>query len=315
MKNRDAFYYLLIIIAVCCWGVSFVFTTGTFKLCDMTPIALIFFRLLIAAPLQIIVCSLFFRQRLRAVPRKDWLYILSLSLFEPFLYFIFETYSLKVTADATIVSVIIATIPIFTVFLSVFYFKENLSKLNIFGVIASVAGVIIMLAPKFGSSGANVLGILLAFGAVFTAVGYSFFLKKISDRYNPIFIVTCQNTIGLILLLPLMLILHSPTEVQTQFSYFNNPTVLLYVSLLAICCSAIAYTLYIVGLQRVGLGRANTFTNLIPVVTGIFAFFFINEPFPILKIIGALIVVAGVWCVQIKIEDTNNQSFKKINNK
>lgn len=302
MKHRDAFYYILILIAVCCWGVSFVFTTGTFQLCEMTPVALIFFRLLIAAPLQVIVCALFFRQRLREIPRQDWLYLLSLSLFEPFLYFIFETYSLKVTGDATIVSVIIATIPIFTVFLSVFYFKENLSKLNIFGVIASVIGVIIMLAPKFGSSGANHLGLLLAFGAVLTAVGYSFFLRKISDRYNPIFIVSCQNTMGLLLLVPLMFILHSPAELHAQFSYLSNPAVLKYVLLLAIFCSAIAYTLYIVGLQRVGLGRANTSTNLIPVVTGIFAYFFINEPFPALKIIGAIIVVAGVWCVQIKLE-------------
>lgn len=302
MKNKDAFYYLLILIAVCFWGVSFVFTTGTFQLCDMTPIALIFFRLLIAAPMQILVCALFFRQSLRTIPGKDWLYLLSLSLFEPFLYFIFETYSLKVTADATIISVIIATIPIFTVFLSVFYFKENLSKLNIFGVIASVIGVIIMLAPKFGTSGANVLGILLAFGAVITAVGYSFFLRKISDLYNPIFIVSCQNTIGLLMLLPLMFILHSPTELHAQFSYLGNNTVLTYVLLLAVLCSALAYTLYIVGLQRVGLGRANTFTNLIPVVTGAFAFFFINEPFPLLKIIGAVIVVAGVWCVQVKTE-------------
>lgn len=298
MKKRELIYNLLILIAVCFWGMSYVFTTGLFGLCNMTPVSLIFFRLLIATPLLIVFCLLFFRQSLRGISGKDWLNFVALSFFEPFLYFLFETYSLKVSGDATIVSVIIATIPIFTVMLSYFYFKEKLTKFNLAGVFVSVGGIVIMLLPGFQGGESSVAGILLAFAAVLTAVGYSFYLKKVSERYNPIFIVACQNTFGLFMLLPLMFIMHTSTELHAQFYYLTNPTVLLYVVLLAVFCSAIAYTIYVKGLQVIGLGRANTFTNLIPVFTGLFAFFFINEPFPPLKIIGAVIAVAGVWAVQ-----------------
>ena len=55
MKHRDAFYYILILIAVCCWGVSFVFTTGTFQLCEMTPVALMFFLFMVFAALSTVL--------------------------------------------------------------------------------------------------------------------------------------------------------------------------------------------------------------------------------------------------------------------
>ena len=127
-----------------------------------------------------ICCWLFFPQPLREITRKEWLNLLALSFFEPFLYFIFETYSLKVT-DATIVSVIIATIPIFTVLMSVFYFKENLSAFNVFGVFLSVVGIVVMLLPEFSDVSFNPYGILLAFGAVAASVGYSYFIRTIND--------------------------------------------------------------------------------------------------------------------------------------
>ena len=295
MKQRTHLHYILLLLAIGCWGVSFVFTKAL--LAHLAPIVILFLRLLIATVLQAIVCRLFFHQPLRKIPGKDWLYLLMLSLFEPFLYFIFETYSIQYS-DPTVVSVIIATIPIFTVLLSYFYFKESLSWLNMAGVVVSVAGIIVMLVPEFGDVSFRPLGIVLAFGAVGTAVGYSFFLKKISDRYNPIFIVTCQNTFGLLLILPVMLLIHGTRDLHQQFIQLANPDVLLYVLILAVFCSALAYTFYITALQRIGLGRANTFTNLIPVVTGLFAFFVLGDPFPPLKIIGAVMAVAGVWLVQ-----------------
>ena len=300
MKAKDRLFHLLILVAVCFWGMSFVFTTGIFNLCAMSPVSLVFFRLMIATPLLALACLIFFPQPLRAVPRREWLNLLALGFFEPFLYFIFETYSLQVTADATIVSVIIATIPILTLLLSWFYFKESLSAVNIVGVVLSVVGVVVMLLPSFTAADANLLGIALAFGAVFTAVGYSFFLKKLSGSYNPIFIVACQNAVGLVLLLPLMLLMHSPQELAAQFQYLSNSTVLLYVVLLAVLCSTLAYTIYVKGMQVIGLARANTFTNLIPVFTGIFAYFFIGEAFPPLKVVGAVVAIAGVWAAQWK---------------
>lgn len=295
MKQRNGLSYIFLILAVTFWGLSFIFSKSL--LVHVTPIALVFFRVFIASVLLSLCCFFFFPQSLREITRKEWLNLLALSFFEPFLYFIFETYSLKYT-DATIVSVIIATIPIFTVLMSVFYFRENLSAFNVFGVFLSVAGIVVMLLPGFSDIAFSLMGILLAFGAVAASVGYSFFIRKINDRFHSVFIVACQNVMGLFLFLPLFLFLHDGAEIRAQFSALMIPEVALNVLLLAVFCSSLAFVLYVIALQKVGLARSNTFTNLIPIVTAIAAYFFIDEKFTLYKILGTLVVIVGVFCVQ-----------------
>ncbi|MBO4645099.1 MAG: DMT family transporter [Bacteroidales bacterium] len=293
---KNVIYYFMLLLSVTFWGVSFVFTKSLLD--SVTPIALVFFRMVIASVLLATVCRIFFHQKLREVPRKDWLLLLCLSLFEPFLYFLFETYSLSVVSEPTIVSVIVATIPIFTVFMSHFYFKEKLTWFNFVGVFVSALGIAIMLLPELSDQSFQWLGVFLAFGAVFSSVGYSFFLKKLSDQYHPVFIVTTQTTFGIFWFLPLLLILHSPEELAFQFANLARPEILRNVLALAVLCSALAFVLYIWALQRVGLGKSNTFTNLIPVVTALFSFLFLGENFPLLKIIGTAVTIIGVCCVQ-----------------
>ena len=295
MKQRNGLSYFFLILAVSFWGLSFIFSKSL--LAHVTPIALIFFRVTLASVLLGICCWLFFPQPLREITRKDWLNLLALSFFEPFLYFIFETYSLKVT-DATIVSVIIATIPIFTVLMSVFYFKENLSAFNVFGVFLSVVGIVVMLLPEFSDVSFNPYGILLAFGAVAASVGYSYFIRTINDRFHSVFIVACQNVMGFFLFLPLFVVMHGAAGMRAQVAALALPGVALNIVLLTVFCSSLAFVLYVIALQKVGLARSNIFTNLIPIVTAVAAYFVIDEKFTLYKILGTLVVIAGVFCVQ-----------------
>ena len=295
MKQRNGLSYFFLILAVSFWGLSFIFSKSL--LAHVTPIALIFFRVTLASVLLGICCWLFFPQPLREITRKDWLNLLALSFFEPFLYFIFETYSLKVT-DATIVSVIIATIPIFTVLMSVFYFKENLSAFNVFGVFLSVVGIVVMLLPEFSDVSFNPYGILLAFGAVAASVGYSYFIRTINDRFHSVFIVACQNVMGFFLFLPLFVVMHGAAGMRAQFAALALPGVALNIVLLTVFCSSLAFVLYVIALQKVGLARSNIFTNLIPIVTAVAAYFVIDEKFTLYKILGTLVVIVGVFCVQ-----------------
>ena len=115
-RNNRLFYYLLLLFSTIFWGVSFIFTKSLLE--TITPIAIIFFRLLIASTLLMVVTGLFYRPKWSEITVNDFINLFALSCFEPFLYFLFETYSLQY-ADPTVVSVIIATIPVFTLFLSI----------------------------------------------------------------------------------------------------------------------------------------------------------------------------------------------------
>lgn len=302
VENKHlAFYYLLLLFSTIFWGISFIFTKSLLEV--LTPVAIIFFRLLISSSILLIVTAIFYRPDLRKIPLKDYVNLFLLSCFEPFLYFLFETYSLKF-ADPTIVSVIVATIPIFTLFLSVFYFHEQLGKINILGVFVSVIGVLVMLLPEFSSEMVAGVGALLALCAVLSSVGYAFFLRKLSDDYHPVFIVTCQNLVGTLLFLPIFLLIHNQAEIAQQWSAFSHADLLRNLLILAICCSSLAFIFYVKAMQKVGLGRSQTFTNLIPVATAVFSFFVLNEHFTVAKVIGTIVVVAGVCLVQKKVVTT-----------
>ena len=296
MKSKNWFYYLLLIASAALWGSSFIFTKSLLDSAD--PIVVICSRLMIAGPFFLLIFLLLFRKDMR-IARKDIPTLIAFSCFEPFLYFICETYSLT-RCDASVVSIIVATIPIATAFLSMFYFKENFTRLNFLGVFISFLGIFLMLFPAFMNASVSVLGIVLAFGAVGASVGYMFFLKKLPEHYNPAVIITYQNLIGLALFAPLMLIITDLEVVETQMSALFSPPQLYYLASLAILCSALAFMFYLQGMRHFGVGKANTFTNLIPIVTAVLSFFLLQEQFPLYKILGIIIVIVGIFLVQKK---------------
>ncbi|MBO4655242.1 MAG: DMT family transporter [Bacteroidales bacterium] len=296
MKSRNWFYYLLLMVSSALWGSSFIFTKRLLEVAD--PVVIICSRVMIAGPFFLLICLLFFRKNMR-IDRKDIPTVIAFSCFEPFLYFIFETYSLT-RCDASVVSIIVATIPIATAFLSLFYFKENFTKLNMLGVFVSFFGIFLMLFPAFMNASVSISGVILAFGAVGASVGYMFFLKKLPEHYNPVVIITYQNLIGLVLFTPLMLILTAPSLAGEQLTALFALPLLYYLASLAILCSALAFMFYLQGMRHFGVGKANTFTNLIPIVTAVLSFFLLHENFPLYKILGIIIVIVGIFLVQKK---------------
>ncbi len=276
-------------------GISFVFTK--FLLESFTPIDIIFIRTALASIFLTLFCLLFLRKEMK-IEKKDISIIFAFSFFEPFLYFIFETYSLEYTS-ATVISIIIATIPIFTALLSKYYFKEKFSVINMLGVLISFLGIIVMLLPDFVNNISGFLGVLLGFLAVFSAVGYGFYLRKLSKDYHPVIIITYQNIVASLLFLPIFLFLgfKNGFPAWDTLTQANN---LINILILVIFCSSLAFIFLVKGVQILGLGKSMIFCNLIPVITAIVSFFLLNEEFSIAKILGIVIVITGIFAVQKK---------------
>lgn len=295
MKSTKNLCYILLLFAASFWGASFVFTK--YLLQSMDPISITFIRLVLSSVFLLSISFIFLRKQLK-IDKKDLKIIFIFSLFEPFLYFIFETYSLQFSS-ASIVSIIIATIPIFTALLSKYHFKEPFSNLNMVGAFISIVGIAIMLLPEFLDATTGLIGVGLAFLAVLSAVGYGYYVKKIPEHYHPVVVVTYQNMIGAILFFPIFLIMnhYSGLSLWTALSDKINIANLL---ILAIFCSSLAFIFFLRGIQVLGLGKANVFSNLIPVATAIISFILLGEEFPLYKIAGMAVVIIGIFLVQKK---------------
>lgn len=277
------------------WGLSFIWSTQVYR--NLNPTATIFLRLVIAT---IFFTAILFIFKLNEKVERKHLGLFALAaMFEPFLYFIFEGYGLKSTSPI-IGSAIIAMIPLVTPIAATIFLKEKLTPMNILGFIVSFLGVIVMLMNKDLEFVASPKGVIFLFCAVLVAVGYSISLAKLTKLYKPLTITWMQNIIGMIYFIPL-------TIIMEQFEPSNFANVSAYIVplvCLGVFCSAIAYSLWAFAFSRLGASKANVYSNLIPVFTGIFSFILGIEALSYNKILGIVFVVVGLIFAQLKKKET-----------
>lgn len=291
MKNRNYIVHIAGVIAMIIWGLSFIWSTQVYR--NLNPTATIFLRLVIAT---IFFTAILFIFGLNEKVERKHLGLFALAaMFEPFLYFIFEGYGLKHTSPI-IGSAIIAMIPLVTPVAATIFLKEKLSPMNILGFIVSFVGVMIMLINKDLEFVASTKGVIFLFCAVIVAVGYSISLAKLTKLYKPLTITWMQNIIGMLYFLPMTIIME-----QFEPSNFGNLSeYIVPLVCLGVLCSAVAYSLWAFAFSKLGASRANVYSNLIPVFTGIFSFILGIEALSSNKILGIILVVIGLIFSQLK---------------
>ena len=259
------------------------------------PLTTVFFRLIIATLLMLLYS--WASRKLLKVEKKDYKTFLLLAFFEPFLYFMGESFGLKYVTS-TMGAMIIATIPLFSPVAASRFYGEKLSVRNLIGIILSFIGVGIVVFDSSFNFVASPLGIGLEFLAVFAAIAYTVVLKDLSTKYNVTTIITYQNFIGIFFFLPFWLIFESKTLLSTPF---NLPAFIAIVKL-ALFASCIAFILYTYSVKRLGINDANIFINIIPVLTAIFAWYILDEPLGLRKLAGITVVIAGLFIAQVKMK-------------
>lgn len=309
MSKSKSGVYFLVILAMVFWGFTFV----AFKFANVSfrPISIIFFRLTVSIFFLFGFAMLF--KRLNKIKRKDQKWFLLMALAEPFFYFLGEAYGLTMVT-ATVAAVIISTIPLVVPFAAYYLFKERLTTMNYLGLVISFGGVMLVVLAKSGGLSADWKGILLMFVAVLSAVGYTMVVKLLVDDYTPITITAYQSLYGLIMFVPLFLIFEVPIM---DFSKVNTNS-LLAVGYLGVFGSGICFILITIGIRELGAARANMFGNLIPVVTAIVSFFLLKEAMPLLKVLGIIIAIIGLFLSQISSlrvkRNTGRESVRHIPN-
>ncbi len=291
MKNSNYIVHISGVVAMIFWGMSFIWSTQVFDY--LNPTTTIFFRLIIS---MIFLGTLLFIFKLNEkVERKDLKLFALAALFEPFLYFIFESYGLLNSAPV-VSSAIIATIPLFTPIAAFFFLKERLTPWNIAGFIISFFGVIFMLLNKNLELTVSVKGVVFLFSAVIVAVAYSISLRKLTMLYKPLTITFVQNIIGMIYFIPMFFIMEKVTPSQiAEVGRYILPLLSL-----GVFASSVAYTLWAYAFSKLGAAKANIYSNLIPVFTAIFSCIIIGESITLQKVLGILLVIGGLILSQLK---------------
>jgi drug/metabolite transporter (DMT)-like permease len=277
--------YIPVIAAMLFWSFSFIWYKQVFIYYD--PVTLIVFRLILAVPLLFVVSIVL--RKLQRIKKKHLRFFLLLAFFEPFLYFIGECYGVNLISP-TLASLLISLIPLLAPIPAWYIFRERFTLTNFIGLIISVAGVFLVIMGEGDNKTASVGGILLMLIAVFSAVCHSVFVRKLSDNYNTFTIVTYQNAIGLVYFIPLFYFIGFQEFIHTRHTFEMVYPVIK----LAVFASSIAFLLFVYSIQKMGMARTNVFVNLIPVFTAILSYLILKEDFNVLKIMGIVVVIAGL---------------------
>ena len=287
IKKSGLLVYLVSIFAITLWGISYIWTDMLIEL-DIPVFYFVFVRILLAGIILFLLNAT--RGRITRIHREDLPKFLLLAFFEPFIYFLCESYGLKETGSPTLSAMIIATIPIFSIGAGVLFFKEKVSPVNVTGILLSLAGICLVVMSK-GELGKNfIFGIILLLIAVMAEVGHASVTKSLSRNYSSQIIVMYQFLIGSVYLLPLFLI-----KGLDDFSMdYLSGEVMYPILCLAFLCSSMAFSLWVSTIKNLGVAKSGIFSALIPVVAAVVAWILGHEDLNLRQALGIILSTIGV---------------------
>ena len=283
-----------------------------------SPLTLIVMRFTLAVLLMMSI-GLVFRHNsivgLQRVERKDIPLFLLGGLFQPFLYFIFETYTYQSFSSPTVAEALLSTQPVMAPLFAWVLLRERVTRNNIIGILLSTLGVMMLLmmggGPLAMGDGAIGKGVLLAVLTVSMSVSYSVVLRRIPTQYSPLSIVFYVQSFALVLFWAMWgisgigdgllgdeairLLGDSAMRLLGEGQWVKS---LLSVGYLAVLASVTAFILFCYTVRQIGVTRANVFNNVRPVFTAILMWMIFGEILPIWKIIGIIIIIIGLFISQ-----------------
>lgn len=297
--------YLAVVTAMLIWAGAGIAVKEA--LIVFSPLTLIVLRFTLAVLIMLAVGLSFRRNEilgLQLVAKRDIPLFLLGGLFQPFLYFIFETYTYQSFASPTIAEAMLSTQPVFAPIFAFVLLRERVTRNNILGIILSTIGMLLLLLVGSDDfSLGSPWGILLAIVTVSMSVSYSVILRRIPTRYSSLSIVFYVQSFSLILFyIVWMLMGEASAIVNNSTLLLHHSTQLLHSSFavlyLAIFASVAAFVLFCYTVRKIGVTRANVFNNIRPVFTAMLMWLIFDEVLPIWKLIGIVIIIIGLFISQ-----------------
>lgn len=296
MNKRKLTAYLVLILVVIFWGVSFVSIKVVLQ--TMSPVVLAFVRYFIASVILVVVMLIKGRERINP---KDYPRLIVSGIFAITLYFYFENNGI-LTVSANSASIIVAALPIAAIISDRIFYKTKISKVVMASILCSIFGIWLVIGNDVISG--SLTGYMFMFGSIIAWCGYLIFTKPLFKKYSNLTITTYQAVFGTVGFIPLL-----PFE-NINLSMMNGNT-LLNLLFLAILCSAFGNFGYNFAFKELDVSISTLFLNLCPVATFIFSFIVLGETLTLSQVVGAVIIIGAVYIAtkptKVVIEDYNGQ--------
>lgn len=301
VQPNKVLIYIASTFAIVLWGMSYIWTDKLIAL-GIPIFYFVFVRIFLAGIVLFLFNTAY--ARIKRIQKQDLPKFLLLALFEPFIYFICETYGLKETGSPTLSAMVIATIPLFSIGAGILFFKEKINAVNIMGIFLSLVGIVMVVMAK-GELGEHFIwGIILLMIAVIAEVGHASITKSLSGNYSSQIIVMYQFLIGSVYLLPLFIWKGlDGFTIETHLT----PEVWYPIICLAVLCSSLAFSLWVSTIKNLGVAKSSIFSALIPVAAALIAWLMGHEILDSRQWTGIIISTFGVILSQYTVRKGKNE--------
>jgi drug/metabolite transporter (DMT)-like permease len=283
--HRNITTTLALIFTVVAWGLSFV--AIKIVLTELSPIMYMFIRFSLASAVFLVILLI---KGFPCLDRATHIKLFLTGLFEPGLYFYFETTGLTLTS-ASKASIILATVPLLVMVLARIFLHEPIGRNSIFAIFLSVLGIFLLVIGESGWLELNnsTIGDLLILMAALSAALYMVLARSLGNKLSSLVITSFQMFYGTIMFLPVFLFKFSATNWNTVS--LNSIIALIF---LALVCTVGGYSLYNYALTQIPASRASVFLNGVPVITTISAAWILGEHLAFWQLLGGLVVLLAV---------------------
>lgn len=286
-RNKQV-VYILATLSIVLWGMSYIWSDRLLR--AGIPVEFFVFARIFFAGLLLLAFNLIMGRNIR-IRRKDIGKFIVLAACEPLIYFVCETYGIKLTESPTYSSLIIASTPVFSVVAGIVFFRENINLMNILGVLICLGGLVMVTLCTSTVGEHFILGVVLLFVAVLAEVGHASCTKSLTGTYQAEVIVMYQFLIGSVMLFPLFI-----TKGMRTFepSFYLSWEVIGPIICLAVFCSGLAFSLWVGAIKHLGVAKSSIFLAMIPIFTAFAGYVFGQEVLSQLQWLGIAVSVIGL---------------------
>lgn len=209
--------------------------------------------------------------------------------------FFFESYGLYYT-NATLSGIFMAASPIAAIALSMVFLKEYPTRAQALFSLLPIAGVVFISLAGSSLGTAKALGIVFLLLYCFSSGAYKTVNRSASDDFTPYertyaLIGCCTVTFTLVSLIQLR------GDVAAYVEPFAHPRFTLSILALSVFCSIVANMLVNYGSGSISVTKMATLGSVTTVCSTFAGIVFLHEPFNAAILLGAALILVGVWLV------------------
>lgn len=235
-------------------------------------------------------------RRFRQVKQEptNWRRVLFFASLSGLLYSLLFMFGIHRTT-ASNAALLMATMPMWTAFLSMVFLQERLRRITWIGLVITLLGTAVVILPKgqVSLSGGHMMGNIIILGASLTWASATVVSRPLMETVGPLRLAFLSSVITTPIHWVIVL-----CSYDVQWGTLVDPRVAYPILYSGILSTGLAYATWNFGVQRLGGSHASVYQNVVTLVSVIGGWVALQEQMLVTQILGGLLMVVGLLTVR-----------------